>query len=95
MEAKFDTLKREGFARAPPSESEYPALHSLILPHIASFNSIFDDNLIDMAIANLEPRELIDSAGNRLKCIYFTYAQFGWKKFRLESLCSVKRSIDL
>lgn len=50
------------------SEPDVPALHELPRPHIDSFDSIFDDGLLDMAVQNLDPKELIDAAGNRLSC---------------------------
>lgn len=49
-------------------EADVPALHELPRPHIDSFDSIFDDGLLDMAVQNLDPKELIDAAGNRLTC---------------------------
>lgn len=51
------------------SEPDVPALHELPRPHIESFDSIFDDGLLDMAVQNLDPKEIIDAAGNRLSCM--------------------------
>ena len=48
-------------------QSPLPHLHDLIRPHIDSFNSIFDDGLLELAAADLEPRILTDHLGNRLQ----------------------------
>lgn len=65
----FHTLKTFNSSRNPPtSGSDYPALHALIHPHIDSFNAIFDDGLLDLAVAGIEPRQVQDAAGNRLRC---------------------------
>lgn len=63
----FDTLKLVGNATKPPAESEAPLLHELVKPHLQSFNSIFEDHLLDAAIRNLEPVELVDNNGNKLR----------------------------
>lgn len=63
----FNTLCHFNSSRHPPKDgSDYPSLHALIRPHIDSFNSIFDDNLLDLALQNIEPRQLVDTAGNKL-----------------------------
>ena len=63
----FNTLHHFNSSRHPPKDgSDYPSLHALIRPHIDSFNSIFDDNLLDLALQNIEPRQLVDTAGNKL-----------------------------
>ena len=52
------------------SSSMYPALHDLLLaPHIDSFNALFhpEESILDAAVQNLEPREVVDAAGNRLR----------------------------
>lgn len=55
-----------------PSEVEpdVPALHELIRPHIDSFDSIFDDDLLNLAVASLDRKEIIDANGNRINCIF-------------------------
>src|ERR1700677_5122287 len=66
----FNTLKFTRSATNPSDvQSDYPTLHELIRPHIDSFNSIFDDQLLDLALHNLEVREVVDPAGNRLNCM--------------------------
>lgn len=50
-------------------EADVPALHELPRPHIDSFDSIFEDGLMDLAIQNLDPREIIDTNGNRISCM--------------------------
>jgi len=50
------------------AEADVPALHELPRPHIDSFDSIFDHGLLDLAVQNLDPKEIIDSAGNRINC---------------------------
>lgn len=75
------------------SEPDVPALHELPRPHIDSFDSIFDDGLLDLAVQNLDPKEIVDSAGNRINCIiYFGVAltyilQSGLRMCRLASRC--------
>lgn len=55
-------------------DADITALHELPRPHIDSFNSIFKDGLLDLAVKNLEPKELVDAAGNRITCKTF----FAW-----------------
>lgn len=50
------------------SEPDVPALHELPRPHIDSFDSIFDDGLLEMAVQNIDPKEIVDNAGNRINC---------------------------
>ena len=52
-------------------DADISALHELPRPHIDSFNSIFKDGLLDLAVKNLEPKELVDAAGNRITCNSF------------------------
>lgn len=49
-------------------EADVPALHELIRPHIDSFDSIFEDDLLGMAVASLDRKEIIDANGNRINC---------------------------
>jgi len=42
-------------------------LQNLILPHIESFNGLFRDGLA-AALADLEPVEVTDTFGNKLRC---------------------------
>lgn len=53
-----------------PSEDEpdVPALHGLVRPHVDSFDSIFDEGLLDLAVANLDSKEIMDANGNRISC---------------------------
>ena len=65
---KLDLLKFQEMATKPNQQSSnYPQLHFLIKPHIDSFNSIFSAGLLDSSIQNLEPREVVDIEGNRLR----------------------------
>src|ERR1700722_12460412 len=66
-ENTFNTLHNFNSSRHPPTnDSDYPSLHALIRPHIDSFNSIFDANLLDLALQGIEPRQMVDAAGNKL-----------------------------
>lgn len=63
----FNTLKREeGFREPSKSTSEFPVLQALIQPHLQSFNSIFDDGILEASVKNLEARVIRDENGNRL-----------------------------
>lgn len=63
----FNTLQREEkFQEPSKTASEFPTLQALIQPHLQSFNSIFDDGILEAAVKNLEPRVIRDENGNRL-----------------------------
>lgn len=51
------------------SEADVPALHELPRPHIDSFDSIFEDGLLDLSVQNIDPKEIVDNVGNRISCI--------------------------
>ena len=65
MSSSFETLKREESFRTPNfKESDYPALHDLIRPHLDSFNALFSCDLLNKAVSNLNNRTIRDSNGN-------------------------------
>lgn len=66
----FDTLATSDYSTNPPISTPYQSLHDLIKPHLESFNSIFDDGLLDTAVNSIEPRYVTDNAGNILKSKY-------------------------
>lgn len=64
----FGTIElNQSFINPSSSGSDVASLHTLIRPHIDSFNSIFDDGLLDAAVADLDPRDIFDSNGNSIK----------------------------
>lgn len=66
--SSFDTKKFIHNALNPSEgESTIPDLHKLIEPHLKSYNNIFDQDLLDIAIQNIEHRYAIDLDGNRIK----------------------------
>lgn len=74
----FRTIEREQEGKNPSRKgTTVPKLHELILPHLESFNAIKATNdgrgpgLLDLSIADLEPREITDTFGNSLKCKKF------------------------
>jgi hypothetical protein len=62
----FGTLQRTQLARQPLSNaSQYPQLHSLVLPHLESFNNLADHideggSLLDHAIRDIGSRSVFD-----------------------------------
>lgn len=77
VNAEFGTIKREQDAINPSKTgSAYPELHKLIAPHLDSFNAIKTTNggrgkgLLEMGVADLARRDIRDSKGNHLQCIY-------------------------
>lgn len=87
VSSNFRTLDREKAFRNPStSEMKYPAPQALVAPHIDSFDALFESapmgpngqveqslGLLDMAIADLQPKVIFDgqgaegSLGNRLE----------------------------
>lgn len=87
VSSTFRTLDRENAFRNPSnSETKYPAPQALVAPHIDSFDALFEGapigpngqveqslGLLDMAIADLQPKVVFDgqggegSLGNRLE----------------------------
>lgn len=64
----FRTLQFYDTARNPSEvDSDTIDIHHLIQPHIASFNAIFDHGLLEKSVQNIEPREVDDGKGNRLR----------------------------
>ena len=57
----------QSFINPSTSRSDVASLHSLIRPHIDSFNSIFEVGLLEVAVADLDPRDIFDSNGNSIK----------------------------
>ncbi len=82
MEHSFHTLDYVMRSKNPSDgDPDVPALHELPRPHIDSFDSIFDDGLLDLAVSNLDRKEIVDATGNRLSCSMLyrdicTYSQF-------------------
>ena len=67
-EGSFQTLEFLETASCPSSsESDNPAVHRLVRPHIDSFNAIFDAGLLERSVANIEVREVEDGRGNRVR----------------------------
>lgn len=64
----LDYVKRS--VHPSSGEADVPALHDLPKPHIESFDSIFDDGLLDLAVQNLDPKEIVDPSGNRISCMF-------------------------
>lgn len=68
LPSSFQTLRFYNTAHNPSEvESDVPDIHALIQPHIASFNAIFDQGLLERSVQNLEAREVEDAQGNRLR----------------------------
>ena len=72
---QFETIAREKNGVTPsPGKTTVPDLHELIRPHLDSFNAIRSLNnnrskgLLDVAIADLDKRDMKDSFGNKLEC---------------------------
>ena len=75
MPSTFNTLARERLFRSPPKEgSTYGILNEFILPHIESFNSLFDDSglppgdgdgkgLLSLALKDIGERVVFDGNG--------------------------------
>lgn len=60
----FHTLK---YLEDPSDASKLGDLHELIRPHLDGFNALFDCNVLELAVKNLEARVLYDKSGNCLK----------------------------
>lgn len=63
----FHTLENVDYVTHLPETSSFNHLHELVKPHLDSFNSIFDDGLLDLAVCAIEPRYMVDASGNTLK----------------------------
>jgi DNA-directed RNA polymerase I subunit RPA2 len=67
--APLGTLRAQKYAEEPaPHASMYPDMHELMRPHLDSFNALFDarENMLALAVAGLDRREVRDALGNRL-----------------------------
>lgn len=66
--AAFDTLKQQRQALAPSTSGpHHERLAALPLPHIDSFNNLFDNkSLIASAIADIPRKRIHDAMGNSL-----------------------------
>jgi hypothetical protein len=71
----FNTIERENQGRNPSKKSTtVPRLHELIAPHLDSYNAIRAINggmgpgLLDLAVRDLDERDVQDPFGNSLKC---------------------------
>lgn len=72
----FNTLERENAFRNPPKDgSVYNVLNEFVIPHIESFNALFDDSglplgdgdgrgLISLAIKDIGERVVFDGNGH-------------------------------
>lgn len=70
-ESEFDSVAfRKRAIQPSKAGTAYPELHRLIAPHLESFNSLLFMNggkgILDMALAHLDPVEMVDSHGNKL-----------------------------
>ena len=64
----FRTTELQGtLSNASNKESAYPDLHSLIEPHLASYNAILEQSLLNRALFHMEQRVILDGAGNRIR----------------------------
>lgn len=71
----FETLKREETFKHPPKNgSSVPILNEFVLPHIESFNALFDDSglpdgdgdgrgLLNLALQEIDRRVVFDYTG--------------------------------
>lgn len=96
--SSFNTLDREHAFSHPSSEGpKYPAPQALVAPHIDSFDALFEgapigpngevsasQGLLDMAIADLQPKVVFDgkggdkTLGNRLESEWSLQCEQGW-----------------
>lgn len=62
--AEFETLRREKlFKNTPKDRTPYPALAETILPHINSFNALFDKGkLLEAALRDIGTKTFLDGA---------------------------------
>jgi hypothetical protein len=77
----FNTLERERAAIQPNKKKTHvPGLHELIKPHLESFNAIKETTgstgqkgkgLLDLAVADMDHRDIKDSFGNKIECMDF------------------------
>lgn len=75
----FRTLERQTLARDPPKKiSQYPDVHTLVEPHLKSFNAMKEmangtrSGLLALAVADIPGRSVKDAHGNVLKCFNST-----------------------
>ncbi|ORY01079.1 beta and beta-prime subunits of DNA dependent RNA-polymerase [Basidiobolus meristosporus CBS 931.73] len=85
MPSTFNTVDREKlFSNPPEGGFQYPALQTLVAPHLESFNSLFETNLennvglLELAIRDIGEKVVFDgkgdgpegslAKGNRLSC---------------------------
>jgi DNA-directed RNA polymerase I subunit RPA2 len=59
---EYDTLRRERLFRHPPKDgTAYPSLAAAILPHIDSFNALFDGNgVLEKALEDIGTKSFLD-----------------------------------
>jgi hypothetical protein len=62
-------VERLGTSLTDRARGLWALCQGLIQPHIASFNTLFQGGLAH-ALADLDPVEVTDAHGNRLRCIY-------------------------
>ncbi|KAI3633602.1 hypothetical protein MIR68_008549 [Amoeboaphelidium protococcarum] len=81
---QYNTLERELTAKLPPTTSQVSDLHELIRPHLDSFNAITELSgdgaplkgksakmgLLDLSVADIDPKEVRDHHGNRIRYWY-------------------------
>jgi predicted anti-sigma-YlaC factor YlaD len=74
----FKTLTRTSLSHSPSQKApHYERLAALPLPHIESFNNMFENkNLIALAIADIGKRVIHDLSGNKLESICFVFINF-------------------
>jgi DNA-directed RNA polymerase I subunit RPA2 len=70
--SEFHSIEFRQKARCPPKDgTSYPELHRLIAPHLESFNALQFVNdgagLLELAVSDIEPVSMADSAGNILE----------------------------
>ncbi|KAM0684280.1 hypothetical protein MDAP_000048 [Mitosporidium daphniae] len=74
----FGTVKREHGNKYPSSEGSYGTLiHKLVEPHIASFNAITDQSLLENGVKNLEMRVIYDASKTHYLKMWIEDVQLG------------------
>lgn len=75
MPSTFETLKRERFFRHPPQDgASVPILNEFVIPHLESFNALFDDSglppgdgdgkgLLSLALKDIGERVVLSGTG--------------------------------